>query len=184
MTRCPILERLPRGADRSDPLPDQPSTATAPPDARTELLDRRRDPRRAPVGGGQRIGWRPSCSRPRCAGADGIGLRRRPVQPARIPAAERDLRLGVERSYRELARWAASRAERIQLVDRANQFDPGRGHEQQPSDLPFLRGASSRGSVLRAMRRPARRRARLSDAALGSSSTRRFCRLCGARAPR
>ena len=37
---------------------------------------------------------------------------------------ERDLRLGVERSYRELARWAASSAERIQLVDRANQVRP------------------------------------------------------------
>ena len=37
---------------------------------------------------------------------------------------ERDLRLGVERSYRELARWAASSSERIQLVDRANQIRP------------------------------------------------------------
>jgi serine/threonine-protein kinase PknG len=37
---------------------------------------------------------------------------------------ERDLRFGVERSYRELARWAASSAERIQLVDRANQVRP------------------------------------------------------------
>ena len=37
---------------------------------------------------------------------------------------ERDLRFGVERSYRELARWAASSSERIELVDRANQVRP------------------------------------------------------------
>jgi serine/threonine-protein kinase PknG len=37
---------------------------------------------------------------------------------------ERELRLGVERSYRELARWAASSRERVQLVDRANQIRP------------------------------------------------------------
>ncbi len=37
---------------------------------------------------------------------------------------ERDLRLGVERSYRELARWAASSSERIRLVDHANQIRP------------------------------------------------------------
>jgi serine/threonine-protein kinase PknG len=37
---------------------------------------------------------------------------------------ERDLRFGVERSYRELARWAASNSERIELVDRANQVRP------------------------------------------------------------
>jgi serine/threonine-protein kinase PknG len=37
---------------------------------------------------------------------------------------ERDLRFGVERSYRELARWAGSSAERIQLVDQANQVRP------------------------------------------------------------
>jgi serine/threonine-protein kinase PknG len=37
---------------------------------------------------------------------------------------ERDLRFGVERSYRELARWASSSSERIQLVDRANQVRP------------------------------------------------------------
>ncbi|MBV8217568.1 MAG: hypothetical protein JO325_03820, partial [Solirubrobacterales bacterium] len=38
--------------------------------------------------------------------------------------SERDLRFGVERSYRELARWAASNSERIELVDRANQLRP------------------------------------------------------------
>ena len=38
--------------------------------------------------------------------------------------AERDLRFGVERSYRELARWSASNAERIELVDHANQVRP------------------------------------------------------------
>jgi serine/threonine-protein kinase PknG len=38
--------------------------------------------------------------------------------------SERDLRFGVERSYRELARWAASSSERIELVDRANQVRP------------------------------------------------------------
>jgi serine/threonine-protein kinase PknG len=37
---------------------------------------------------------------------------------------ERDLRFGLERSYRELARWTASSAERIQLVDHANQVRP------------------------------------------------------------
>ena len=37
---------------------------------------------------------------------------------------ERDLRFGVERSYRELARWAASSSERIELVDHANQVRP------------------------------------------------------------
>jgi serine/threonine-protein kinase PknG len=38
--------------------------------------------------------------------------------------SERDLRFGVERSYRELARWAADSSERIDLVDRANQVRP------------------------------------------------------------
>jgi serine/threonine-protein kinase PknG len=38
--------------------------------------------------------------------------------------AERDLRLGLERSYRELARHAASRAERLRLVDEANRARP------------------------------------------------------------
>ena len=38
--------------------------------------------------------------------------------------AERDLRFGVERSYRELARWAPSGAERIALVDHANEVRP------------------------------------------------------------
>jgi serine/threonine-protein kinase PknG len=37
---------------------------------------------------------------------------------------ERELRFGVERSYRELARWAGSSSERIQLVDHANQVRP------------------------------------------------------------
>ncbi len=37
---------------------------------------------------------------------------------------ERDLRFAVERSYRELARWAGSSSERIELVDRANQVRP------------------------------------------------------------
>jgi serine/threonine-protein kinase PknG len=37
---------------------------------------------------------------------------------------ERDLRFGVERSYRELARWAPSSSERIELVDRANRVRP------------------------------------------------------------
>jgi serine/threonine-protein kinase PknG len=38
--------------------------------------------------------------------------------------SERDLRFGVERSYRELARWAASSSERVELVDHANQVRP------------------------------------------------------------
>jgi serine/threonine-protein kinase PknG len=37
---------------------------------------------------------------------------------------ERDLRFGVERSYRELARWAPRGTQRIRLVDRANQVRP------------------------------------------------------------
>ena len=37
---------------------------------------------------------------------------------------ERDLRFAVERSYRELARWASHSSERIRLVDRANQVRP------------------------------------------------------------
>ena len=37
---------------------------------------------------------------------------------------ERDLRFGLERSYRTLARGAAARGERIALVDRANQVRP------------------------------------------------------------
>jgi serine/threonine-protein kinase PknG len=37
---------------------------------------------------------------------------------------ERDLRFAVERSYRELARWASRNSERIDLVDRANQIRP------------------------------------------------------------
>jgi serine/threonine-protein kinase PknG len=37
---------------------------------------------------------------------------------------ERDLRFAVERSYRELARWAPHSSERIELVDRANQVRP------------------------------------------------------------
>ena len=37
---------------------------------------------------------------------------------------ERDLRVGVERAYRELARWAGSSSERIQMVDHANQVRP------------------------------------------------------------
>jgi serine/threonine-protein kinase PknG len=41
-----------------------------------------------------------------------------------VRLAERDLRLGLERSYRELARHAASRAERIALVDHANRVRP------------------------------------------------------------
>ena len=38
--------------------------------------------------------------------------------------AERDLRLGLERTYRALARRAASRSERIRLVDEANRARP------------------------------------------------------------
>ncbi len=37
---------------------------------------------------------------------------------------ERDLRFGLERSYRTLARGADSRGERIRLVDRANLVRP------------------------------------------------------------
>ncbi len=37
---------------------------------------------------------------------------------------ERELRFGAERSYRELARWASSGAERIALIDRANRVRP------------------------------------------------------------
>ncbi|MGZ6702219.1 MAG: tetratricopeptide repeat protein [Solirubrobacteraceae bacterium] len=41
-----------------------------------------------------------------------------------LPLVERDLRLALERSYRELARHAASRAARITLVDDANRVRP------------------------------------------------------------
>jgi serine/threonine-protein kinase PknG len=41
-----------------------------------------------------------------------------------LPLAERDLRLALERSYRELARHAAGRAARIELVDDANRVRP------------------------------------------------------------
>ena len=41
-----------------------------------------------------------------------------------LPLVERDLRVGLERSYRELARHAATRAERIALVDDANRVRP------------------------------------------------------------
>jgi serine/threonine-protein kinase PknG len=37
---------------------------------------------------------------------------------------ERDLRFGLEHSYRALARRAASRTERIRLVDAANRARP------------------------------------------------------------
>ncbi len=40
------------------------------------------------------------------------------------PLAERELRLGLERSYRSLARRASTRAERIRLVDEANRYRP------------------------------------------------------------
>jgi serine/threonine-protein kinase PknG len=40
------------------------------------------------------------------------------------PLIERDLRLGLERSYRALARRAATRDERVRLVDRANRVRP------------------------------------------------------------
>jgi serine/threonine-protein kinase PknG len=41
-----------------------------------------------------------------------------------VPFAERDVRLALEHSYRELARHAPSRAERIALVDDANRVRP------------------------------------------------------------
>ena len=41
-----------------------------------------------------------------------------------VPLVERELRLALERSYRELARHAANRAERIALVDDANRVRP------------------------------------------------------------
>jgi serine/threonine-protein kinase PknG len=41
-----------------------------------------------------------------------------------VPLVERDLRIALERSYRELARHAANRAERIALVDDANRVRP------------------------------------------------------------
>ena len=41
-----------------------------------------------------------------------------------LPFAERELRLALERSYRELARYAATRDERIALVEDANRVRP------------------------------------------------------------
>ena len=49
--------------------------------------------------------------------------------------AERDLRFGVERSYRELARWAPSSAERIALVDTPTKCDRGHGHDDQGENV-------------------------------------------------
>jgi serine/threonine-protein kinase PknG len=47
-----------------------------------------------------------------------------PVRVLGLPLDEHELRLALERSYRELARHAASRAERIALVDDANRVRP------------------------------------------------------------
>jgi serine/threonine-protein kinase PknG len=47
-----------------------------------------------------------------------------PVWVLGLPLDEHELRLALERSYRELARHAASRAERIALVDDANRVRP------------------------------------------------------------
>jgi serine/threonine-protein kinase PknG len=41
-----------------------------------------------------------------------------------VPLVERELRIALEHSYRELARHAANRAERIALVDDANRVRP------------------------------------------------------------
>jgi serine/threonine-protein kinase PknG len=41
-----------------------------------------------------------------------------------LPLVERDVRLALEHSYRELARHAPSRTERIALVDDANRVRP------------------------------------------------------------
>jgi len=40
------------------------------------------------------------------------------------PLRERDLRLGLEQAYRDLARFADSSASRVELVDRANRVRP------------------------------------------------------------
>lgn len=47
-----------------------------------------------------------------------------PVRVLGLPLDEHELRLALERSYRELARHAASRAERVSLVDDANRVRP------------------------------------------------------------
>ena len=47
-----------------------------------------------------------------------------PVRVLGLPLDEHELRLALERSYRELARHTASRAERIALVDDANRVRP------------------------------------------------------------
>jgi serine/threonine-protein kinase PknG len=41
-----------------------------------------------------------------------------------LPLVERHIRLALERSYRELARHASNRSERIALVDDANRVRP------------------------------------------------------------
>ncbi|MDQ1716245.1 MAG: serine/threonine-protein kinase PknG [Pseudonocardiales bacterium] len=46
------------------------------------------------------------------------------VRVASVPAAERDLRQGLERAYRELAALTSDRAERVRLVDAANDVRP------------------------------------------------------------
>ncbi|MCW2493492.1 MAG: serine/threonine protein kinase, partial [Frankiales bacterium] len=46
------------------------------------------------------------------------------VRIAGVPAAERDLRQGLERAYRELAGLTSDRVERVRLVDAANDVRP------------------------------------------------------------
>jgi serine/threonine-protein kinase PknG len=56
---------------------------------------------------------------------DDVGVAPQPnLRLAGCALAERDLRVGLERSYRELARLAGGGGERIRLVDWANQVRP------------------------------------------------------------
>ena len=100
------------------------------------------------------------------------GAMRRPRAPTTTvlghPLTDRDLRLGLESTYRSLARHAGTDAERIALVDRAN-HDPARGRccEAASSSLPLPElpaAAPRRRRVLRGVRdgarRPPRRRPR------------------------
>ena len=81
--------------------------------------------RRCPCGESSAPIWKPSCSRRRSSSSS-TGRRSTTAGASLLGHRflERDLRFAVERSYRELARFASRNSERIQLVDRANQVRP------------------------------------------------------------
>ena len=46
------------------------------------------------------------------------------VRVAGVALGERDIRLGLEHAFRELARYAPTRQEKIALIDKANEYRP------------------------------------------------------------